>query len=85
MGCAFDTWTNNYVGSATSRLMCRLIISEVPGDPVQVEIINHGSFSGSYRFMRLWIAKVFNPAVAVTSVPISIRINHVALSTNDIY
>jgi hypothetical protein len=34
--------------------------------------------------MRLWIAKVFNPAAAVTSVPISIKIDHVSVSTNDI-
>ena len=35
--------------------------------------------------MHVWIAKVFNPGVAVTSVPISIRINHVVVATNDIY
>ena len=34
--------------------------------------------------MRLWIAKVFNPATSVTSVPISIRIDHVTVTTNDI-
>jgi len=35
--------------------------------------------------MSLWIAKVFNPATAVTSVPISIKIDHVSTTTNDIY
>jgi hypothetical protein len=35
--------------------------------------------------MQFWIAKVFNPAIAVTSVPISIRIEHVEVSTNNIY
>lgn len=35
--------------------------------------------------MRVWIAKVFNPGVAVTSVPISIRINHVVVASNDVY
>jgi hypothetical protein len=59
-------------------------MSEVPGEPARVEIINHNSFSGNYVYMRLWIAKVFNPAAAVTSVPISIKIDHVAVTTNDI-
>ena len=35
--------------------------------------------------MRLWIAKVFNPAVAVTSVPISMKVDHVTVATNDVY
>jgi len=35
--------------------------------------------------MKVWIAKVFNPDIAVTSVPISIRIEHVEVSTNNIY
>lgn len=59
-------------------------MSEVPGEPARVEIINHNAFSGSSVYMRLWIAKVFNPAAAVTSVPISIKIDHVSLTTNDI-
>lgn len=71
--------------SVTDRLKCRLILSEVPNDPVRVEIINNNPFTSSNRFMSLWIAKVFNPATAVTSVPISIRIDHVSTTTNDIY
>lgn len=35
--------------------------------------------------MQFWIAKVYNPAIAVTSVPISIRIEHVQVSTNNIF
>lgn len=35
--------------------------------------------------MQLWIAKVFNPAIAVTSVPISIKIDHVVVASNDVY
>lgn len=35
--------------------------------------------------MQLWIAKVFNPANPVTSIPISIKIDHVSVSTNDVY
>lgn len=85
VGCAFDTWNTYYVGSITDRLKCRLIMSEVPGDPVRVEIINHNAFSSNWRFMRLWIAKVFNPTNPVTSVPISIRMNHVVVATNDVY
>lgn len=65
--------------------MCRLIKSEKPGDPVRVEVIHHSAFSSSGRFMEIWIAKVFNPAIAVTSVPISVRMEHVEVSTNNIY
>lgn len=85
VGCAWNTWSNNYVTAATSRLLCRLIISEVPNEPTRVEIINHGAFTSSDPYMRVWIAKIFNPAIAVTSLPISIRINHVVVATNDIY
>jgi hypothetical protein len=52
---------------------------------VKVEIVNHGGFSGSWSNMQLWMAKIFNPAVAVTSLPISIKIDHVVVATNDIY
>lgn len=31
------------------------------------------------------MAKIYNPATAVTSVPISIKIDHVSVSTNDVY
>jgi hypothetical protein len=65
--------------------MCRLILPEVPGEPVRVEVINHNYFSSPYIYMRLWIAKVYNPAIGVTSLPISISINHVVVATNDIY
>ena len=36
VGCAFDSWTTYYVRKVTDRLKCRLIKSEVPGDPVRV-------------------------------------------------
>ena len=35
--------------------------------------------------MTFYIAKVFNPAIAVTSVPISVRIQHVEVATNNVY
>ena len=35
--------------------------------------------------MQVWIAKIYNPTAAVTSVPISIRIDHIQVSTNHIY
>jgi hypothetical protein len=35
--------------------------------------------------MTLYIAKVFNPSIAVTSVPITVKIQHVEVSTNNIY
>jgi len=34
--------------------------------------------------MRVYIAKVFNPTIAVTSIPISIRIQHVTVSNNNV-
>jgi len=34
--------------------------------------------------MRVYIAKVFNPSIAVTSVPISIRIQHVTATSNNV-
>ena len=86
VGCAFDTCDSNYVTfNSGTRLMCRLIISEVAGEPTRVEIINHNAFTGSNYLMQLWIAKVFNPAAAVTSVPISIKIDHVVVASNDVY
>jgi hypothetical protein len=86
VGCAFDTWTTYYVDPVSGYSMqCRLIKSEVPGAPVRVEVLHHGAFSSSWRFMRFWIAKVFNPTRGVTSVPISVKIEHVEVSTNNIY
>lgn len=35
--------------------------------------------------MRMWLARIYNPATAVTSVPISIKIDHVVASSNDVY
>jgi hypothetical protein len=34
--------------------------------------------------MRVYIAKVFNPSIAVTSVPISIRIQQVTATNNNV-
>lgn len=36
VGCAWNTWSSGYVTAATSRLLCRLIMSEVPGEPTRV-------------------------------------------------
>jgi len=87
VGCSFNNWDSYMVGraSSTDRLKCRLIKSEVIGDPVRVEIINHNSFSDNNHRMQLWIAKIFNPAVAVTSIPISIKIDHVMVSNNNVF
>ncbi|CAM6005532.1 unnamed protein product [Sphagnum balticum] len=84
MGCFFFFPNSSYVTAATGRLQCRMILSEVTGDPVRVEVINHNAFSGSSRYMMFYIAKVFNPAVAVTSVPISLRIDHISVANNAI-
>lgn len=34
--------------------------------------------------MRVYIAKVFNPLIAVTSVPISIRVQHITVGSNNV-
>jgi hypothetical protein len=89
VGCHFSFPNNslNYVRTAVSGdyMKCRLINSEVEGDPVRVEVINHGAFTSSTRWMTLYIAKVFNPSIAVTSVPISVRIQHVDVATNNVF
>ena len=86
VGCAFNTWDTYYIRPAGGyRLMCRLIMSQAPGNPVQVQILHNAAFSTTWRYMQLWIAKVYNPAIAVTSVPISIRIEHIQVSTNNVY
>lgn len=55
------------------------------GDPAVVEVLNFDAFSSYYYRMRLRMARIFNPARAVVSVPISVRINHVVAATNDVY
>lgn len=35
--------------------------------------------------MKIRVARIYNPNRAVVSIPISIRINHVVVSTNDVY
>lgn len=66
-------------------MKCRLIKSEVTGEPAIVEVLNFGAFSSTYYRMRLRMARIYNPARAVVSVPISVRINHVVVATNDVY
>lgn len=65
-------------------MKCRLIKSQIEGDPVGVEIINHSAFTSTNRWMKVFIAKIFNPNIAVTSFPISIRIQHVQVATNNV-
>ena len=89
VGCSFYyvNSASNFVKSAVAGdyMKCRLIKSEVEGDPVKVEIINHAAFTNVDRWMRVFIAKVFNPAIAVTSVPITVRIQHVDVATNNVF
>ena len=89
VGChfSFPNGSLSYVKTAVSGdyMKCRLIKSEVDGDPVRVEVINHGAFTSSTRWMTLYIAKVFNPSIAVTSAPISVRIQHVDVATNNVF
>lgn len=35
--------------------------------------------------MQVYMARIFNPAIAVVSVPISIRIDHIQVSNNNVY
>lgn len=59
-------------------------MSEVTGEPTTVEIINHRSFYSSRYTLKVYMARIFNPTVAVTSVPITVRINHVTTSNNNV-
>jgi hypothetical protein len=34
--------------------------------------------------MKVFIAKIFNPAIDVTSLPLSIKIDHVTVATNNV-
>lgn len=70
---------------AVAPMKCRLIKSETFGEPVRVEIINHGAFTTTTNSMQVYIGKVWNPATAVKSVEIKVQINHVGNSTNRVY
>lgn len=78
-------YTTPYVDSDTNNLKCRLIKSEVAGEPAIVEVLNCGAFSGSQYRMKIRMARIYNPSRAVISIPMSVKINHVVVSTNDVY
>lgn len=86
VGCYFNTTGTNYMNavSASTPMTCRLIASEVTGEPARVEILNHNSFSSTTPSMKLYIAKVFNPSVFTASVNISISITQVTVSNNNV-
>lgn len=84
VGCYFNA-TMPFVVAANalvSPMKCRLIKSETFGEPVRIEVINHGAFTAATPSMEIYIGKVWNPASAVRSVQIGIRIDHVANGTN---
>lgn len=85
VGCYFDT-AGSYVNASSNSvpMTCRLIRSEVSGEPVRVEVLNHEAFTSSEPSLKMWIAKVFNPSSAVASINISIAIDHVTVSNNRI-
>ena len=78
VGCSFYyvNSASNFVKQASGAdyMKCRLIKSEVDGQPTRVEIINHDAFTSANRWMTVYIAKIFNPLIAVTSVPITVSI-----------
>lgn len=78
-------FTNSYIDSPNNDFRCRLIKSEVTGDPATVEIINHQAFSGSQYRMKVRMAKIFNPSRAVASIPLTMRIVHVTVATNHVH
>lgn len=85
VGCYMYPYTNPYIDSPGNDFRCRLIKSEVTGDPVIVEVINHRAFSNSQYRLKVRMAKIFNPANAVASIPFSVKIVHVTVATNHVH
>lgn len=84
VGCHFSNATN-YVKAAditVSPMKCRLIKSETTGEPARVEIINHAAFTAATPSMQIYLGKIWNPATAVKSVEIRIKIEHITNATN---
>ena len=77
-------YTNPYIDSPSNDFRCRLIKSEVAGDPVRVELINHRAFSSSQYRMKVRMARIYNPTNAVQSIPFSVKIEHVTVATNNV-
>lgn len=69
----------------TYTLQCRLIPSGKPGDPVKVEIINHAAFSAAQNSLSVYIFKVLNPALSHSSVPVTVKIDHIEVATGNIF
>lgn len=84
VGCYMYPYTSPYIDSSSNNLRCRLIKSEVVGEPVIVEVLNYRAFSSSQYRMKVRMARIYNPTRAVISVPISVRIDHVQVSTNNV-
>ena len=82
VGCYMYPYTSPYIDSPGNDLRCRLVKSEVAGEPAQVEILNFRAFSGSQYRMKVRMVRIYNPATSVVSVPISIRIDHVVDASN---
>jgi hypothetical protein len=55
------------------------------GEPAIVELINHRAFGSSDYRLKVRMARIYNPSRAVQSIPLSVRIVHVSVSTNDVY
>jgi|JI6StandDraft_1071083.scaffolds.fasta_scaffold216589_2 hypothetical protein len=86
VGCFFNTTGTSYMNtiSSSTPMTCRLIKSEVTGEPARVEILNHNEFNSSTPSMKVYIAKVFNPSVFTASVNISVSITQVTVATNNV-
>ncbi len=85
MGCYFKTGGQYITFAPTYTLQCRLIPSGKPGDPVKVEIINHAQFSAAQNSLSVYVFKVINPVISHSSVPITVKIDHIDTATGYIY
>lgn len=85
VGCYFKTGGQYITFAPTYTLQCRLIPSGKPGDPVKVEIINHAPFSAAQNSLSVYVFKVINPILSHSSVPITVKIDHIDTATGYIY
>lgn len=85
VGCYFKTAGQFITFAPTYTIQCRLIPSRKTGDPVKVEIINHNLFSPAQNSLSVYVFKVWNPDLPHSSVPITVKIDHIDRSTGYIY
>jgi hypothetical protein len=63
------------LGATVTKFKCRLILSNYPGHPASVEIINFASVpAGVEKVLDIRIAKIRNPNRVISDVNIAINI-----------